>query len=155
MVYLASKGNPGAYRISADSTDFQTLIEDTVVLLKNEERKPFRIEDHQLMKTFLSTASEEDKIEQIDDDIQMETTNTSSFKNSKCPLSLKDVMDLKDPVEDSHGFIYERQDLIRYMDQMRADRNGRYPCPQAASGATISMDEIKPAERVLRLQRQR
>jgi hypothetical protein len=34
MVYLASKGNARAYRISSDTTDFQALVEDTVVQLK-------------------------------------------------------------------------------------------------------------------------
>ncbi len=34
IVYLASKGNARAYRISSDTTDFQALVEDTVVQLK-------------------------------------------------------------------------------------------------------------------------
>ena len=34
LVYLASKGNARAYRMSSDTTDFQALIEDTVVQLK-------------------------------------------------------------------------------------------------------------------------
>ena len=44
MVYLASKGNVRAYRITGDETDFQKLIEDTVVRLKAEERRPFKVE---------------------------------------------------------------------------------------------------------------
>ncbi len=34
MVYLGSKGNARAYRISSDTTDFQSLVENTVVQLK-------------------------------------------------------------------------------------------------------------------------
>ena len=158
MVYLASKGNVRAYRITGDETDFQKLIEDTVVRLKAEERRPFKVEDHPLMKVFLSNAAEDEAIETIEDGIQVETTKTSNFKNAKCPLSLRDVMDLKEPVQDSHGFIYEKEDLELYMRQMRGAKksvNGMYPCPQAASGAHFSREETKPAEAVLRLQRQR
>lgn len=154
MVYLASKGNRRPYRITGDETDFQKLIEDTVVHLKAEERRPFKIEDHPLMKVFLSNAADDEAIETIADDIQVETTKTSGFKNDKCPLSLRDVMDLKEPVQDNMGFIYEKEDLETYMKQVRG-RNGRFPCPVAASGTSFSREEIKPAEAVLRLQRQR
>ena len=106
------------------------------------------------MKVFLSNAAGEEVIEQIDDEIQVET-RTTNFKNAKCPLSLRDLVDLKDPVEDSHGFVYEREDLMRYMSQMRPDRQGRYPCPEAASGTTFTKEEVKPSEAVHRLQRQR
>ena len=40
------------------------------------------------MKVFMSNAAGEDVIEQIDDDIQVET-RTTNFKNAKCPLSLR------------------------------------------------------------------
>ena len=106
------------------------------------------------MKVFMSNAAGEDVIEQIDDDIQVET-GASNFKNSRCPLSLRNLVDLKDPVEDSHGFIYEREDLMRYMQQARSDRHGRYPCPEAAAGTFFTKDEVKSSEAVLRLQRQR
>ena len=102
----------------------------------------------------MSNAAGEDVIEQIDDDILVETGATN-FKNAKCPLSLRDLMDLKDPVVDSHGFVYEREDLMIYMSQMRPDRHGRYPCPEAASGTYLTKEEIKASEAVLRLQRQR
>ncbi len=191
LVYLASKGNARAYRMSSDTTDFQALIEDTVVQLKvrsdsardhltaiccklalprhalvlparrghslipqAEERRPFKIEEHPLMKVFMSNAAGEDVIEQIDDDIQVET-RTTNFKNAKCPLSLRDLVDLKEPVEDSHGFVYEREDLMRYMSQTRPDGRGRYPCPEAASGTTFTKEEIKPAEAVLRLRQRK
>lgn len=189
MVYLASKGNARAYRISSDTTDFQALIENTVVQLKvskisrracagdacpilflhsicltnaarrrisqGEERKSFKIEEHPLMKVFMANAAQEDVIEQIDDDIQVETTRANNFKNAKCPLSLRDLVDLNDPVQDSHGFVYEREDLQLYMKQVRPDRNGKYPCPVAASGTAFTREEIVPAEAVIRLQRHR
>ena len=64
-------------------------------------------------------------------------------------------MDLKEPVEDSHGFVYEREDLMRYMSQTRPDGRGQVSLPRGCLGTTFTKEEIKPAEAVLRLRQRK
>lgn len=95
MVYLGSKGNARPYQIGENSTDFATLIEETVLTLKTEEGKAFSAENHSLMEVFNKykndAAQTEDRgREIIDDDIQIEG-GVGITKNTKCPLTMKDV----------------------------------------------------------------
>jgi hypothetical protein len=155
VVYLASKGNPSSYAVAKEPTNFQTLIEDTVVKLKGEERRSFDVDAHPLMKAFVSIQNSvsraEDSIEKIDEDIELQGGGTSSWKNSKCPLSMKDIMELKEPVEDSHGFVYEKEALSTYMGQMKPNRQGKFKCPVAATELWITREEMKPAHRLLKM----
>jgi hypothetical protein len=95
MVYLGSKGNARPYQIGENNTDFGRLIEETVLTLKTEEGKPLSAENHSLMEVFHKckndvAQTDDTGREIIDDDIQIES-GVGITKNSKCPLTMKDV----------------------------------------------------------------
>jgi len=158
MVYLGSKGNNGAYRIGKDSTDFARLIEETALTLKSDEGSSFDVNNHSLMKVFVNNKDgvagvEDAGNEVIDDDIEIQG-GTSIGKNKKCPLTLVDLIQLKEPVEDSKGFVYEKSALIDYI-RTKSMGRGRVRAPIAEVNHYITAREIKPATSILQAQKAR
>jgi len=90
LVYLGSPGNE-AYKASLESTDFETLIEETMLVMKNEEGR-YNPENDPLMECFNSTVAAivptaaQDEV--IDDEIQIQG-GSSIEKNTKCPFTMK------------------------------------------------------------------
>jgi hypothetical protein len=90
LVYLGSPGNE-AYKASLESTDFETLIEETILVMKNEEAR-YNPENDPLMECFNSTVAAivptaaQDEV--IDDEIQIQG-GSSVEKNTKCPFTMK------------------------------------------------------------------
>ena len=90
LVYLGSPGNE-AYKASLESTDFETLIEETMLVMKNEEAR-YNPENDPLMECFYSTVAAivptaaQDEV--IDDEIQIQG-GSSVEKNTKCPFTMK------------------------------------------------------------------
>lgn len=158
MVYLGSRGNAGAYRIESKSTDFAKMIEETALTLKSDDSSSFDINNHPLMKVFMNNKDglagmEGAGNEVIDDDIEIQGGN-SIGKNTKCPLTLVELIHLKEPVEDSKGFVYEKSALIDYI---RKTSRGRGPvrAPIAEVNHCITEKEIRPAKSILEAQRTR
>jgi hypothetical protein len=158
MVYLGSKGNAGAYRIGSNSTDFAKLIEETALTLKSDDSSSFDINNHPLMKVFVNNkdglaGTEGAGNEVIDDDIEIQGGG-SIGKNPKCPLTLVELIHLKEPVEDSKGFVYEKSALIDYIRKTSKGR-GRVLAPIAEVNHYVSEKEIRPAQSILDAQRAR
>lgn len=156
MVYLGSKGNTGAYQISNQSTDFEKLIEETALNLKSDDTVSFHVENHPLMKVFVNNKDsiagvENPANEVIDDDIEIQGGN-SIGKNTKCPLTMVELIHLKDPVEDAHGFVYEKNALEDYF-RKASKRRGKVRAPIAEANHFITMNEIKPAQSILEAQK--
>eukprot|EP00890_Picochlorum_soloecismus_P005823 jgi/Picsp_1/6241/NSC_03595-R1_protein len=152
LVYLGSPGNE-AYKASLESTDFETLIEETMLVLKNEEGR-YSPENDPLMECFNSTVAAivptaaQDEV--IDDEIQIQG-GSSIEKNTKCPFTMKLLIDLDEPVEDAKGFVYEKKPLVDYLRQAK----GRRKSPIAETNHIVTVNELKPAKHVLAAQRRR
>lgn len=158
IVYLGSKGNAGAYRMGKDTTDFAKLIEDTALTLKSDENSSFDVNNHPLMKVFVNNKDgiagvEEAEHEVIDDDIQIQGGG-SIGKNTKCPLTMVELVHLKEPVEDAKGFVYEKRALIDYIRKTSRGR-GRVQAPIAEVNHFITEKEIKPATSIIEAQKMR
>lgn len=156
MVYLGSKGNAGAYHIGKDTTDFTKLIEETALTLKSDEKASFDANKYPLMKVFMNAKDgvagmEEAENEVIDDDIEIQG-GSGIGKNTKCPLTLVEVMQLKEPVEDPKGFVYERSALMDYFRKAPKVR-GKVRAPMAEVNHYISAKDIKPAMSIIEAQK--
>lgn len=84
-----------------------------------------------------------------DDEVQMGGSNTGAAPNATCPLSLKPILELEDPVEDQKGYVYERENIEGYIRESR----GSVSCPAAATSHFVTMATLKKANKVIRLQK--
>lgn len=77
-----------------------------------------------------------------DEEVMVDPTQGTIFKNLKCPLSGKDIEELDDPVEDQLGFIYEKELIER---SITRSRNQEIKCPQECTHHKIKLKDLKPA----------
>uniref|UniRef100_A0A1D2AAD3 SP-RING-type domain-containing protein n=1 Tax=Auxenochlorella protothecoides TaxID=3075 RepID=A0A1D2AAD3_AUXPR len=87
----------------------------------------------------------------LDDDIEVEDGNTLALNNI-CPLSGRQLMDLKRPVQDRIGVVYEEEAVLRYL----YDQGGfakEALCPLAGTTHTLTKESLQPARKVLDVQR--
>eukprot|EP00884_Botryococcus_braunii_P014767 jgi/Botrbrau1/23291/Bobra.0102s0032.2 len=87
-----------------------------------------------------------------DDDIQIEPDNDRLAKNVYCPISGKQILDLKEPVVDQMGFVYEKVEILAWL---RSQGRGPASVMAPVVGTThfISEASLKRAHRVLRAQK--
>lgn len=71
-------------------------------------------------------------------------------RNKTCPISGKSIFDLKDPVRDKHGYVYEKE----YIMQMFQRGTSAIECPVAGTTHQIKKADLKTAKELLR-ERQR
>ncbi|KAJ9506647.1 hypothetical protein QJQ45_003731 [Haematococcus lacustris] len=82
-----------------------------------------------------------------DDDCVMDA---SGLLNVVCPITMKPVLELKEPVEDPAGYVYEKEAV---MAMIRRSRLPTLPCPVAGTSHTISAAGLKPSRRIVRERR--
>lgn len=132
-----------SYNPTANETDFDTMFTQIIQSAANYDSS-----NDEMMKQFdsqLDSATQQGE-ERIDDDIAIENTGPELAKNVKCPITMKALLDLDDPVMDDVGFVYERTAILSML------RNGRHSsmkCPVAGTVHTISEKELRPATAVL------
>jgi hypothetical protein len=78
-----------------------------------------------------------------DDDLAIEAGG--EFRSLRCTLTQKHIFDLKEPVEDSHEYIWEKEAILQYI----REHGGSAQNP-AMPSVCITQGELKPARRVLR-----
>ncbi|MEW5317633.1 MAG: hypothetical protein WDW38_008915 [Sanguina aurantia] len=67
------------------------------------------------------------------DDEDLQVTDGGAFPNEKCPLTAKSIFELREPVQDEKNFVYEKEAVLRHIQQHQAKRPGQpVPCPVAA-----------------------
>lgn len=71
-------------------------------------------------------------------------------RNKTCPISGRSIFDLKDPVKDKHGYVYEKE----YIMQMFQRGTSAIECPVAGTTHQIKKADLKTAKELLR-ERQR
>ncbi|GIL72367.1 hypothetical protein Vretimale_4147 [Volvox reticuliferus] len=141
----------GTYQASLEDTDFRALLDK--LLKERLQQHPYRPQDDQRLKEFQDVVAgagsqafgDEDNLG--DEDLLIE--DTRGWVNAKCPLSMKEVLDLENPVKDSLGYVYERSSIMEYL---RGHPHGlKHPC--AGVNHNIKEAELKPAEDVIRAKR--
>jgi hypothetical protein len=86
-----------------------------------------------------------------DEDLMVVGGGANGFlRNAKCPLSLKNLEDLNEPLEDSKGYVYEAAAIIDYI-----GRKTSVQCPVAGTTHTVKRAELKPSRHVMRLKARR
>lgn len=86
-----------------------------------------------------------------DEDLMVVGGGANGFlRNAKCPLSLKKLEDLNEPLEDSKGYVYEAAAIIDYI-----GRKTSVQCPVAGTTHTVKRAELKPSRHVMRLKARR
>jgi hypothetical protein len=68
--------------------------------------------------------------------------------NTKCPLSGLPLKDLKEPVEDAVGIVYEKEAVLVFL-----GRAGKKKCPEAMRNHIVTKAELKVSEKVMRMKR--
>jgi hypothetical protein len=85
---------------------------------------------------------------QDDSDDDLQVGEGAQFKNTKCVLTQKHIFDLKQPVEDSLKFIWEKEAIVAHIaDAHRRNKACRNP---AAHDTGITLQDLKPSRRVQR-----
>eukprot|EP00878_Enallax_costatus_P006745 GHUV01007071.1.p1 GENE.GHUV01007071.1~~GHUV01007071.1.p1 ORF type:complete len:248 (+),score=71.52 GHUV01007071.1:273-1016(+) len=137
------------YQPSLEKSEFAGLIQ-TEVQQSAASVHPER-DDH--VKEFdqiagLETAAAQEPGDDDDDDV---IVDAGVQKNDRCPITMKLLIDLKDPVEDDKGFVYEGE-AIR---QTITRSGGWMECPVAGASHRVQLSTLKPCRRVIRMQKQR
>eukprot|EP00873_Tetraselmis_striata_P017555 jgi/Tetstr1/437819/TSEL_026459.t1 len=90
--------------------------------------------------------------EDPDADLVMADDSNEVSVNQACPLTLRPVLELLEPVEDQSGYVYEKQPIMAYI---ASKGRGGQPVPSPIAGASyfITAAQLKPARRVIRKQK--
>jgi hypothetical protein len=80
----------------------------------------------------------------VEDD-ELEVEAGGQFKSVRCTLTQKHIFELKEPVEDAHEFIWEKEAILQYIRE-----HPNYAQNPAVPGVPITAAELKPARRVMR-----
>ena len=65
------------------------------------------------------------------------------------------MIDLKEPVEDAKGFVYEKEALEAYIKKQTKGRKGKILSPIAETNHYITLSELKPCSAILEAQKRR
>lgn len=74
------------------------------------------------------------------EDMVMEDDGADGLRNEKCPMTMRRIEDLDDPVEDNRGFVYERAAIVQYIGRAKSKE-----CPVAGTQHTVTVAELKPS----------
>lgn len=93
--------------------------------------------------------------EELDPDAELMVVGAGAdgangVKNAKCPLCLRKVEDLDEPVEDLKGFVYEQAAILEYI-----GRKPSVPCPVAGTSHAVKKADLKPSRAAIRLKARR
>lgn len=132
--------------MAEEPTDFGAALEEATGQLAEDHRGLAAAE----LREFDEAVAGGEDIEE-DDDLQIERGGDIA-PNAACPISSIGIMDIKEPVVDQKGFVYEKK-FIR--DHIRGNGvNGEVRCPHHGTNHTVSMETLREARAVIRAQRQ-
>ncbi|CAK0752887.1 hypothetical protein CVIRNUC_002179 [Coccomyxa viridis] len=90
-----------------------------------------------------------------DGDIVMEGSRADISKNPKCPISGVEMLQLKDPVVDEVGFVYEKEAIYDWLRKQPGGGQQPVRAPIAAVRHSITKSGLKKAFKVVRAQKQK
>jgi hypothetical protein len=138
----AASSIKNSYNPTANETDFDAMFTQIVQTAANYDSSK-----DEMMKQFdMQQDVTQQGEERIDDDIAIENSGPELAKNVKCPITMKALLDLDDPVVDKVGFVYERAAILS---MLRNARHSSMKCPVAGTVHTIDEKELRPATAVL------
>eukprot|EP01024_Parvocaulis_polyphysoides_P048583 TRINITY_DN4639_c2_g5_i1.p1 TRINITY_DN4639_c2_g5~~TRINITY_DN4639_c2_g5_i1.p1 ORF type:complete len:262 (-),score=42.84 TRINITY_DN4639_c2_g5_i1:277-1062(-) len=151
-------GQPGYNPTAENPTDFEGLINERKQQHLNRIQRNQRVEDHEYYARILQAAGidadgsgEGQDQQQEDDDIVIETGKNVA-PNAKCPLTGIDIFELDNPVEDSKGYVYQSEAIIKAISQQREKQ---LKCPVAGTSHFIRENTLKRANKVIFEQKKR
>ncbi|BDA46158.1 probable E3 SUMO-protein ligase MMS21 [Coccomyxa sp. Obi] len=90
-----------------------------------------------------------------DEDVVVADSGNDLARNTKCPITAKEVLDLTEPVVDEVGFVYEREAIEDYLRRQPGQGNRPVNAPIAGTSHKITIAGLKKASKVIREQRRR
>ncbi|CAM0953895.1 unnamed protein product [Alopecurus aequalis] len=140
----AVKGVPGAYQPSEQTTDFRKLIEAEVNKVKGPTSQASG-HSQQLLRQFREAVwgvhhAGQPMPGDEQEDLVM-TSTQGNILNFQCPLTMKPIVELTDPVrciECRH--IYDRDPIIRHIRLSKAPKCPVAGCPRVLSAAKLVCD---------------
>ena len=140
----------GTYVANGETTNFKAEIAANAQLI--EQNAPYNSASDPLLTTFDQEAGAiglED--EQIDGDIAIAGESTHQLgRNTRCPLTGKELTELQEPVADAYNFVYEKSAMVQYIESQRVPL---VKCPVAGTGHMVTLQELKPALAVIAAKR--
>ncbi|PNH10211.1 hypothetical protein TSOC_003105, partial [Tetrabaena socialis] len=139
---------------ASQDTDFGTELDQR--LREQLRRAPYDKGSDARLKAILAAASGagaggSGAGDELDDDVDVAVGGGHGWINDRCPLSMKDVLELEQPVRDSLGYVYESASIREYL---RSNPNGMKH-PVAGVQHLLTLAELKPAAEVEREKRRR
>lgn len=153
---LALEGLVSSYSpLPTEETDFASTI--TSAMQQIVGRSSFAQEKAKFMKDFDNEAAPDDTAgggeQDLGDDEDIMVTG-DDLLNGTCPFTGKQVIELKDPVEDEKGYIYERSAILAHI-QQQGRGQGWCDAPFPGANHRVFAHTLKPSSKVLRQQRRR
>eukprot|EP00878_Enallax_costatus_P035734 GHUV01039945.1.p1 GENE.GHUV01039945.1~~GHUV01039945.1.p1 ORF type:complete len:208 (+),score=43.09 GHUV01039945.1:94-717(+) len=126
------------------------LVDDQVMISMDLETAMQAASEQPPMRP-TSIAESDSAQDPIDDDNDLIVANSAGVqKNDVCPVTLKLLTNLKEPVEDDKGFVYEGETIRHLLNRS----GGSMECPVAGASHRLQLSELKPCRRVMRMQEQ-
>lgn len=138
------------YKPTLKTTAFGDVLDEKLqARLQQQPYNPRADEDLQAFQTAAGLQEEGgrgDEGDGQDEDIEVLDDGGQRWASEKCPVSMKEVLSLTEPVKDSRGYVYEKSSVLEYL---RGHGNGaRHPV--AGVQGILTREELKPADEVLR-----
>mmetsp|Transcript_15676 Transcript_15676/g.49234 ORF Transcript_15676/g.49234 Transcript_15676/m.49234 type:complete len:110 (+) Transcript_15676:555-884(+) len=86
------------------------------------------------------------------EDDELVDVGGDSLKNTRCPLSGKEVGSLDEPVQDQKGIVYERK-VIEHL--ISKAPNKKLKCPQVGTSHMVSLEDLEVATHVVRARKRK
>ncbi|KXZ48997.1 hypothetical protein GPECTOR_24g287 [Gonium pectorale] len=153
------------YQAGPDETDFRALLDQS--LKASLEQRPYNPRTDPKLAEFIAALGGEagsgdgegngdgEGGDDMDDDLQVVNEDGGrDWLNKKCPLSMVPAIDLRDPVKDSKGYVYERAVVMEYL-RRHATIGGGAKHPVAGVREPLVATELVEATEVVREKRRR
>lgn len=139
-----------AYQPTMESTDFAKLLAEGIQQIASISK--FDPEQSSDCREFDEATGASNKAGDEDEEEDLE--GEVAIDKLKCPITLKPVLELKEPVQDSKGYIYEKSGIQAMFEQARKGNphrwNGSIHCPYQGTRHHITLAELKPSAQVER-----
>lgn len=144
------------YLPTGKTTDFDSLLKERLHNVENESSsEPGHSDVEGLQEMFVNEtriplSSITGRFDDDDDILEVGGALRSSLaKNLRCPITMVDILNLREPVEDSVGYVYEQEAIKELIYKKGRKGKTSIPCPEAGTQHTVSLSDLRPARKVL------
>mmetsp|Transcript_41659 Transcript_41659/g.50518 ORF Transcript_41659/g.50518 Transcript_41659/m.50518 type:complete len:243 (+) Transcript_41659:222-950(+) len=136
----------GSYECTLQQTDFKSRLTAQASAAPAQEHESLSEFDQAIWKV---NHGDEPMPGQEDEDLLVATQ--AEFANRTCPLSAVNIHDMVEPVEDSKGYIYEKDIIVQWI----KSKGGKAACPVVGTSHTVEEADLKPCHKLRRQQKRR